>query len=207
MEAISILFILTSIAIILTPGQDLILVLSRSLAQGKKAGIVTALGVSVGLMGHTILATLGLGAILMASEWVFNLIKYIGAAYLIYIGYQLLKAKDINLESNEVTNTSYKKMFLIGALSNISNPKITIFYFSFLPQFVVNGTTSETLQLFILGTTFVVLTFIIKAPIGYLGGAFSFWIKTKEFVLKAIYKTSGAILVILGIKLAFEQRQ
>ena len=206
MEVISFLFIITSIMIILIPGQDMVLVLSRSLIQGKKAGVITALGVSVGLMGHTLLATLGLGAIMMASQWVFDAIKIVGAAYLIYIGVQLLRAKDQSVQTKELENTSYKKMFLQGALSNISNPKITIFYFSYLPQFIVESTLSETVQLFILGTTFAVITFMIKAPIGYLGGLFSFWIQTREFVLKAIFKTSGAILILLGIKLALEER-
>lgn len=206
MEALSIFFILTSVLIILTPGQDMVLVLSRSLAQGKKAGVITALGVSIGLVGHTLLTTLGLGAILMASEWIFNLIKYVGAAYLIYIGYQLLKAKDLNLKAKSLSKVSHKKMFLQGALSNISNPKITIFYFSYLPQFVVSSSSSETLQLFILGLTFAILTFLLKAPIGYVGGALSFWIKTRDYILKAVFKISGVILILLGIKLALESK-
>ena len=77
MEVITLLFIITSVVIILTPGQDMILVMSRSISQGQKAGIMTALGVSVGLMGHTLLATFGLGALLMTSEWLFNIIKFI----------------------------------------------------------------------------------------------------------------------------------
>ena len=95
MEIISLLFIFASIIIILTPGQDMILVMSRSIAQGQRAGMMTAFGVSVGLLGHTLLATLGLGALLMASEWLFDLIKFIGAAYLIYMGYQLFKNSPI----------------------------------------------------------------------------------------------------------------
>lgn len=206
MEAISLVFILTSILIILTPGQDFVLVLSRSLVQGKKAGIITALGVSLGLLGHTLLATLGLGAILMASDWVFNLIKFVGAGYLIYIGYQLLSTKTHSLNTKKLEQVSLKKTFLQGAFSNISNPKITIFYFSYLPQFVESGTSNHAMQLFVLGSTFAILTFIIKAPIGYLGGTFSTWIKTRDYILNGIFRTSGAILVLLGIKLALEDR-
>jgi threonine/homoserine/homoserine lactone efflux protein len=205
MEVISLIFVLTSVMIILIPGQDMVLVLSRSLVQGKKAGIITALGVSIGLIGHTLLAALGLGAILMASEWIFNAIKIIGAVYLIYIGYQLLSAKDSSIDTQKLKKVSYKKMFLQGAICNISNPKITIFYFSYLPQFVIPNAISQTYQLLVLGTTFALLTFIIKGPLGYLGGMFSFWISTREFVLKAIFKTSGAILILLGIKLALEE--
>lgn len=206
MEAITLVFILTSIMIILIPGQDMVLVLSRSLVQGSKAGIITVLGVSIGLMGHTLLATLGLGAILLASTWIFDAIKIIGAAYLIYIGYSLLRSKNHSLDTEKLQPISYKKMFFQGALSNISNPKITIFYFSYLPQFVVESSVSSTYQLLLLGTTFAVITFIIKAPIGYLGGILSFWISTRAFIMNAIFKTSGVILILLGIKLAFDQK-
>ena len=91
------LFIATSLVIIITPGQDMVLVMSRSIAQGASAGVATAAGVSVGLIGHTILATLGLGAILLASEWLFTALKLVGAAYLIYIGISLLRTKDTAL--------------------------------------------------------------------------------------------------------------
>lgn len=206
MEAITFVFIITSIVIILTPGQDMILVMSRSIAQGQKAGVITALGVSIGLMGHTILATLGLGALLLASEWLFNLIKLIGAGYLIYLGYQLLKSKDDALSLKELNSITYKKMFLQGAISNIMNPKITIFYFAYLPQFIIPNGGSEAWQLFILGTTFALLTFILKAPIGFISGVLSFWIKMRPVVLKYINKTSGIVLVALGIRLAMSEQ-
>ncbi|WP_072682507.1 LysE family translocator [Arcobacter sp. LA11] len=206
MEVITFLFILTSVVIILTPGQDMIIVMSRSIAQGQKAGIMTAFGVSIGLMGHTVLTTLGLGALLLASEWLFNIIKYIGAAYLIYLGYQLLISKEHKLAMKDMPKVSYKKMFMQGAISNISNPKITIFYFSYLPQFIVPNAGSEALQLFILGTTFAVITFFLKSPIGFLAGMLSSWIKARPMVLNYIHKTSGLILVGLGLKLAFSER-
>lgn len=206
MESITLLFIFTSIIIILTPGQDMILVMSRSISQGKKAGIITALGVSVGLMGHTLLATLGLGALLLASEWLFNCIKFIGAGYLMYIGYQLLRSKENRLSTTHLSEVSYKKMFTEGSLSNIMNPKITIFYFSYLPQFIIPNGGSEATQLFILGTTFAVLTFFIKAPIGFISGLLSFWLKARPIVLNYINKTSGVILIALGLKLALSER-
>jgi threonine/homoserine/homoserine lactone efflux protein len=92
MEAISWVFIITSLVLIITPGQDMILVMSRSVSQGRKAGIMTALGVSVGLVGHTLLATFGLGAILLASETLFTMIKFIGAGYLLYLGIKKVRS-------------------------------------------------------------------------------------------------------------------
>ena len=206
MEAISLIFIITSILIILTPGQDMILVMSRSISQGQKAGVITALGVSFGLLGHTLLATFGLGALLITSEFLFNLIKLIGAAYLIYIGYQLLSSKNPKLAMKDLPKTSYKKMFLQGALTNIMNPKIAIFYFSYLPQFVNSDTNNQALQLLILGLTYAILTFFIKAPIGFISGLLSIWIKSRPSVLAYMNKTSGIIFIILGLKLASEQK-
>jgi len=206
MEIITLAFLLTSAVIILTPGQDMILVMSRSISQGQKAGIITAFGVSVGLLGHTLLATLGLGALLLASEFLFDIVKFIGAGYLIYIGYQLLKSKDHTINMKDLPSVSYKKMFMQGALSNVMNPKIAIFYFSYLPQFVVPNSGNEAMQLFILGFTFATLTFIIKAPIGFISGLLSFWIKTRPIILKYIHRTSGVILIGLGFKLALEER-
>ena len=206
MEAITLIFILSSIMIILTPGQDFILVMSRSIAQGQKAGIMTALGVSMGLLVHTVLATLGLGALLLASDWLFNAIKLIGAAYLIFMGYQLLKSCNHQLDMQSLEIVSYKKMFIQGAMSNIMNPKIAIFYFAYLPQFVVSNDTAHAWQLLALGVTFSVLTFCIKAPLGYLSGLLSFWIKTRQHVLTYVYKTSGFVLVALGLKLALSEK-
>jgi threonine/homoserine/homoserine lactone efflux protein len=206
MEAISLIFIITSILIILTPGQDMILVMSRSISQGQKAGVITALGVCFGLLGHTLLATFGLGALLITSEFLFDLIKLIGAAYLIYIGYQLLSSKNPKLAMKDLPKTSYKKMFLQGALTNIMNPKIAIFYFSYLPQFVNYDTNNQALQLLILGLTYAILTFFIKAPIGFISGLLSIWIKSRPSVLAYMNKTSGIVFIVLGLKLASEQK-
>lgn len=153
------------------------------------------------------LATLGLGALLLASEFLFSIVKFIGAGYLIYIGYQLLRSKDPTIAMKDLPKVSYKKMFIQGALSNIMNPKVAIFYFSYLPQFVIQNNGNETMQLFILGFTFATLTFLIKAPIGFISGLLSFWIKTRPIILHYIHRTSGLILIGLGLKLALAERQ
>ena len=204
MEALSLVFIITSIIIIVVPGQDMVLVLSRSLALGKKAGVMTALGVSVGLMGHTVLAALGLGALLLASQWLFDLIKLIGAAYLIYIGYQLLFSQSVQLGQKTLQQLSYKKMFLQGALSDIMNVKIVVFYFAYLPQFVLLEAGNASLQLLILGSVFAGLTFLIKASVGFLAGSLSLYLSTKPVILQRINQCSGLIIIALGLQLASE---
>ncbi|MEY4882880.1 MAG: hypothetical protein RIS34_734 [Pseudomonadota bacterium] len=200
------LFIVASLVLIVTPGQDMILVMSRSVAQGAAAGVVTAAGVSVGLVGHTILATLGLGAILRTSEWLFLALKLVGAAYLVYLGWGLLRTRGTALVVQASSQRSLSRLFFDGALSNVSNPKIAVFYFAFLPQFVLPGATHPTLSVFILGLVFAALTFVVKGPVGFFAGMLSGWLRARPAVLAGLYRSSGAILIILGLKLAFERR-
>lgn len=167
-EASWLLFIVASLAVILTPGQDMILVMSRSLAQGPRAGIATAAGVSVGLLGHTLIATLGA----------------LGGA----------------------ERRSSGKLFLEGAISNLSNAKIVVFYLAFLPPFVAPSAEHPTLTVFALGATFAALTFLVKGPVGIFAGALSGWLRRRPAALTGIYRSSGAILIGLGVRLAFERR-
>lgn len=199
-------FVVASLVLIATPGQDMILVMSRSVAQGPLAGVVTAGGVSVGLVGHTVLATLGLGAILRTSEWLFVALKLVGAAYLIYLGIRLLRTRQTSLPIGSQVGRTLGRLFVEGAVSNLSNPKIAIFYFAFLPQFVSPGAQYPTLTVFVLGLAFAGLTFVVKAPVGISAGRLSAWLRSRPGVLTWVFRSSGAILVALGVRLAFERR-
>lgn len=200
------LFVVASLVLIVTPGQDMILVMSRSIAQGAGAGVATAAGVSVGLVGHTVLATLGLGAVLRTSEWLFLALKLAGAAYLVCLGLQLLRTRGHELAVAAGAPRSLRRLFIDGALSNVSNPKIAVFYFAFLPQFVLPGATHPTLSVFALGLLFAALTFAVKGPVGLAAGALSGWLRARPRALAWLYRSSGAVLVGLGLKLAFERR-
>jgi threonine/homoserine/homoserine lactone efflux protein len=201
-----IVFLAASLLLIITPGQDMILVMSRSIGQGAKAGVATAAGVSVGLLGHTILATLGLGAILRASEMLFVAVKIIGAGYLLYLGFRLMMSKQEEIKIKNSESRSLKTLFIQGALSNLSNPKIAIFYFAFLPQFIPENAANPTIMLLMLGFTFALLTFLVKAPIGYGAGRLSKWLRSKPAVQVWINRISGGVLIALGVRLAFEER-
>jgi threonine/homoserine/homoserine lactone efflux protein len=200
------LFIVASLVLIVTPGQDMILVMSRSIAQGAGAGLATAAGVSVGLVGHTLLATLGLGALLRTSEWLFVALKLVGAAYLVWLGIQMLRTRGRELAASAGAPRSLARLFLDGALSNVSNPKIAVFYFAFLPQFVPPGAAHPTLAVFALGLLFAALTFLVKGPVGLAAGALSGWLRARPKALTWLHRTSGAVLIGLGLKLAFERR-
>ncbi|MCT7295076.1 LysE family translocator [Ralstonia sp. CHL-2022] len=200
-------FVATSLLIILTPGQDMVLVMSRTLTHGTRSGLVTAAGVSVGLTVHTVLATLGLGALLQASEWVFTALKLVGALYLLYLGIALFRSSgELALAHSHGAPQSAVRAFSQGALSNMSNPKIALFYLAFLPQFVPADTAHPTLSVFTLGLAFACLTFLVKGPVAIFAGLLSNWFRQNPRFLARMHRTSGIVMIGLGLKLAFEPR-
>jgi threonine/homoserine/homoserine lactone efflux protein len=201
-----ILFVAASLAVIITPGQDLLLVMSRAVSQGSRAGVITASGVSFGLLGHSILAALGLGALILASKTLFTCIKFVGAGYLFYLGIRLMFKRSQHIKLGHVPKISPVRLFLTGAFSNISNPHVTIFYLAFLPQFISGNAQNPTLDVFVLGVSFALLTFIIKGPVGFFAGTLSLWLRSHPLILKWIENTSGTILIGLGIKLILAKR-
>lgn len=206
LEVSWLLFLTVSVLIILSPGQDMVLVMSRGMGQGAGAGIATAAGVSLGLVGHTVLATLGLGALLETSQLAFTVLKYVGAAYLFYLGLRLIFSAAHRLENAVRAKASLRRLFAEGALSNLSNPKIALFYFAFLPQFVPAGAENPALLIFTFGVVFAVLTFVIKAPVGFGAGALSDWFRAHPKALAWVYRSSGTVLITMGLRLALEER-
>lgn len=205
-DTLPIVFIIASLVLIITPGQDMILVMSRSISQGARAGVVTAAGVSTGLLGHTLLASLGLGALLMASESLFTAVKIAGSAYLVYMGITHFWHNKLNIDIQNMPAMPLKKLYVQGALSNLSNPKIAIFYFAYLPQFVPAGSANPAMRLLFLGTVFAALTFMVKGPVGFTAGVLSNWLRSRPAVSGWINRISGFVLIALGLRLAFERR-
>ncbi len=205
-EAHWLLFLAASVAIIATPGQDMILVMSRSIAQGTRAGVATAAGVSVGLVGHTLLATAGLGVLLQTSAWLFTALKLVGAAYLLYLGVQLLRTRSTTLADAGTAPLSVRRLFFAGATSNISNPKIAVFYFAFLPQFVLPGARHPSATIAALGLLFAALTFAIKGPVAVFASRLSAWLRARPMALVGLYRCSGLMLVGLALRLALARR-
>ncbi len=201
------LFLGASLAVIMAPGQDLVLVMSRGIGQGARAGIVTAAGVSAGLVGHTLLATFGLGALLSASETAFTILKVVGAAYLFYLGLRLLITGGGQLGVTSGKGNGPRRLFVEGAFSNLSNPKIALFYFAFLPQFTAGAAQTTPQAILAMGLAFALLTFVIKGPIGFFAGSASNWFRRHPRGLAWIYRSSGLVLIGLGLRLAFEERR
>lgn len=206
-EAHWLLFFVASIVVIATPGQDMLLVMSKALSHGTRAGVTTAAGVSVGLLGHTLLATLGLGALLRTSEWLFLALKFVGAGYLLYLGVQLLLTRSAQLAASVSEQQSQWRLFFTGAVSNVSNPKIAVFFFAFLPQFVAPGAAHPTLTVFALGALFAALTFLIKGPVAVFSGRLSTWFQARPRALLWLYRTSGVVMIGLAVRLALSRRE
>jgi threonine/homoserine/homoserine lactone efflux protein len=200
------LFLAASLAVIVTPGQDMVLVLSRGIGQCAVAGIVTAAGVSTGLLLHTVLATLGLGAILLASETLFVVLKIVGAAYLVWIGVRMLLSGGARLDVAAAARMPLARMFRQGMLSNLSNPKIVLFYFAFLPQFMTASAAAPKEAILAMGVAFALLTFAVKGSVGFFAGTLSGWLRANPNAVAWIHRIGGAALVTLGVRLAFAHR-
>jgi threonine/homoserine/homoserine lactone efflux protein len=188
-EAIWVLFAVASLALIALPGRNMILVMSRSIAQGVEVLVVTAAGASIGLAGHTVLATLGLGVTLRTSEWLFVALTLLGAGYLLYLGVGLLRTRSGSLTMEAPASRPLGRPFFDGALSNLSHPKIAIFYLALLPQFVAPSAQHPTLTAFVLGLAFAGLTLLVKTPVAMFPGALSAWLRARPRVVIGILRS------------------
>jgi threonine/homoserine/homoserine lactone efflux protein len=201
------LYVVASLALILTPGQDMMYVMSRALAQGRLAGLYSAIGVIIGILVHTVLAALGVGAILAASEGLFLALKLAGAAYLVYLGVKLLLTREgAVLAAGGARRFSAASLVWQGVLSNVSNPKIVVFFFAFLPQFVDPKSANPTADLIFLGVLYAAMGLVVKAGVGLAAGSLSERMLKKPHVMVWINRASGAVLVGLGLRLAGSQR-
>ena len=201
-------FILTGILLNVTPGNDTIFILSRSMAQGKKAGFMSALGISTGSLIHTTMAAFGLSIIIAKSILVFNIIKYAGAAYLIYIGYKMLTDK------RQLTTGEYfsdktidlKKIYRDGVLTNVLNPKMAMFFIAFLPQFIDVNSKNTVLPFIILGVVFTITGTIWCLILANYSSMIFSKLKKNRKMSNYINKACGAVLVGLGIKKAMTNK-
>lgn len=201
------IYVAASLALILTPGQDMLYVISRSLAQGRAAGVYSAIGVILGILVHTALAAFGVGAILAASEGLFLLLKLVGAAYLLYLGLRLLfsRTQDVALATGGDTMRPASLVWQ-GLLSNVSNPKIVLFFFAFLPQFVDPASSHPTRDLVFLGVLYAALGLPVKVGVGLAAGSLAHVLRGKPQVLAWVNRASGMVLVALGLRLAATER-
>lgn len=196
------LFILSGILLNITPGADTLYILGRGISQGRKSAIISALGISTGCLVHTILAAFGLSAILQNSIFAFNLIKWAGAIYLIYLGIKSFKSKGLSLENLENTDVvSSKKIFWEGVFTNTLNPKVALFFLSFLPQFISVNNSYGSIPFLILGFTFIVTGTLWGMILSFTSAIFTRKMKENKNISARLNKITGIVFITLGIKL------
>lgn len=201
-------FILTAIIVVITPGIDTIMVLTRSISKGKQAGLYSALGVSLGLIFHTCAVTLGLSLIIAKSAVAFSIIKYLGAAYLIYIGIKSLldKSPQVELKETEIKVKGMRNMFLTAFLSDVLNPKIAIFFLAFLPQFISSTAINNPLPYFLLGLIMFLITLTWCAFLAMMGSRVAKLFNKNKNAERWMNKASGVVFIILGLKVALTKK-
>lgn len=196
------LFILTAVTLNLYPGPDTLYILGRSAAQGRAAGVVSALGIGSGAVIHSLLGALGLTAVVAASAMAFSVIKWAGAAYLVYLGVSMLLAKSEG-PAKASPPQSLRRIYVQGVLTNVLNPKVALFFLALIPQFIAPGAAHPGLAFLVLGLTFVttgtVWCLIVAVAGGVLnrllggGGKGGLWLK----------RAGGGLLAGLGLRLGF----
>ena len=196
------LFLIAALAVIAVPGPDIFYVLSRAISGGRRGGSISAFGIASGEVLHTLLAVFGLAALLQASTAAFLVVKYIGAAYLAYLGIRAIRERsEVALQGLNLS--SDWRVFRQGMLTNLFNPKAVLFYVTFLPQFVNPVHGRAQLQLVVLGLTFAVLDVTFLMAWAYSAGHVSAWLARKPQNARRIRVASGTLLVGLGVRLAF----
>ena len=197
------LFLAAGILLNLTPGPDTVYILGRSIAQGREAGVASALGISLGSIFHTCAAALGLSAILATSALAFGTIKLIGGAYLIFLGVKMIldRRKELNLPGNFRRRTTVAA-FRQGVLTNILNPKVALFFLAFLPQFIDPASSAKVPAFILLGLTFVTTGTIWCLILAWFASAFSERLRGNETISVWLNRTAGALFTFLGLRLA-----
>ncbi|MDJ1466485.1 LysE family translocator [Cytophagaceae bacterium DM2B3-1] len=200
-------FLLAGILLNITPGSDTIYILGRSISQGKQAGIVSALGIATGTLVHTIFAAIGLSVILAQSAMAFTIVKYAGAAYLIFLGVKALLSKSAtNSETTTLPKVSLQRIYLSGILTNVLNPKVALFFLAFLPQFIDPAYSNSTLSFLLLGLTFVTTGLIWCTCLAVFSARLSGYFTKNPTIKSYLDKATGFVFILLGIKLAFTKK-
>ncbi len=191
---------------VLIPGPAVLLTLARATSAGTRVGIATSLGIAAGDVVHTIMAVLGISAIILASAFMFSLVKYLGAGYLIYLGIRAIFEKPPALDASETKRLSPRQAFNQAMLAEILNPKSALFFLAFLPQFVNPANGAVALQLTILGLLFVLIGLLSTVGFALAGGSVGSFLRRNPTVLKLQGKVVGCIYCGIGIRLALQEK-
>ena len=195
-------FFTASILLALAPGPDNIFVLTQSALRGKMAGLLVTLGLCTGLIVHTTAVAFGVAVIFQASALAFTMLKLFGAGYLLYLAWVVFRASAEKIGTGRASGLSYGRLYRRGIIMNVTNPKVSIFFLAFLPQFADPARGSLTLQLLLLGGVFIVSTIIVFGGIALLAGAIGGWLNRSPRTQLIMNRLAGVVFVGLAVKLA-----
>jgi threonine/homoserine/homoserine lactone efflux protein len=204
---ILLLLVITTVLVCIVPGPDMLYIIARSTGQGRSAGIFSCLGIAIGGLMQTTAVALGLSSLFLAVPLAYEVIRYAGALYLVYLGIRTFLSREEMLAGPGGEKAGLLKAFVQGTLTTLLNPKVAFFYVAFLPQFVDQTRGHVPLQLLILGLLFNVTSLAVDSSVALLASVFGAWLKRHAGAAKLIHKLAGGVLIGLGVRLAFSGRQ
>lgn len=206
------LFVASVVLLCITPGPDLAYIIGQSMVRGRRAGILSATGVALGSCTHAVASALGLTALIAASPLLFTIIKYIGAAYLIYLGAKMMlstfgvsKERPLDVQSN-MAEVETRRLMLRGFITSITNPKVLLFFIAFFPQFVVIEGDHHAVSFLVLGMVYALIGVMIDVLFAILAGGAAGAVAKNQTLQKMLDRVVGATFIGLGIRLALTRR-
>ena len=199
-------FFAAAVLLALAPGPDNIFVLTQSALRGRVAGLTVVLGLCTGLIVHTTAVALGVAALFQASATAFTALKLAGAAYLLYLAWQAFSASAREIPTQTKSTMGLWQYYLRGIIMNVSNPKVSIFFLAFLPQFADPDRGSLSAQLMTLGGIFMIATLVVFGSIAILAGSLGQWMSRSHRVQRVMNMIAGTVFAALALKLAFTER-
>lgn len=199
-------FLGTAIFLTLMPGPDILFVIAQSISQNKKAGIVTAFGLCTGLIVHLTAAILGISAMVYQSALAIALVKYIGAAYLLFLSWEAFREREADFAIGNKKTLPYISLYKKGILMNMLNPKISLFFLALLPQFVDNSQGNVPMQMLVLGILFIVQALAIFTLVSMFSNRIRNLLMSTPIIAKRINSIKGILLFIIGLQIAFGEK-
>jgi threonine/homoserine/homoserine lactone efflux protein len=203
----SLTFLLTTLVVVVTPGTGLVYTLAAGLSRGGRASVVAAAGCTLAIVPHVLATVTGLAALLHASATAFQVVKYAGVAYLLYMAWATLRDKEaitVGEEAAGAAPPALRRVIVTAVLINLLNPKVTIFFLAFLPQFVAPGEPRAAIRMLVLGGVFMLVTFVVFAALGVLAASVRDRVVRRPRVMAWLRRTFAGSFVLLGARLASE---
>jgi threonine/homoserine/homoserine lactone efflux protein len=200
------LFMTAGLALNLTPGPDMLYVATRSTTEGRAAGLASALGIAVGCLGHLAALVFGLAALLAQVPTAYELVRWVGAAYLVYLGLRMFLRPPSLAQAPSLQRASIGAVFRQGVFTNLLNPKVALFFLAFLPQFIDPARGSPVGQMLLFGLLFNASGTMVNAAVAVLASRATDWLRAKEVVAQRLQRASGVVFLALGARLACARR-